>query len=236
MNQQTNKTGLSITALLLAGFYLSGCGSSSSSVSPPALASYEVTVVNATGNQPLSPVAVIAHSAAYSAWRVGSAASPGIESLAEGGSNSQLLASLSGVDAASVSAAAAIAPGANEKISITVSAATQTLITVAGMLVNTNDAFAGLHSIDVSALASGDSMTVWADVYDAGTELNSESSGTIPGPADGGEGFNAARSDISDVVRRHGGVVTLDDGLSTSVLDQSHRFDNPAMMVTITKL
>lgn len=234
MNHKFNRTGLSTLALLLSGFYLTGCGSSSSS--PPAPASYEVTVVNATSNQPLSPVAVILHSDAYAAWDVGTAASTDIENLAEGGSNSQLLASLSGADAASASGGAAIDPGGNEKISVTASASTQTLITVASMLVNTNDAFAGLRSIDVSTLVSGDSMTVMADVYDAGTELNSESVGTMPGPADGGEGFNAARSDISNVVRRHGGVVTVDDGLSSSVLDQTHRFDNPAMMVTITRL
>lgn len=42
--------------------------------------------------------------------------------------------------------------------------------------------------------------------------------------ADGGEGFNAARSDINDIVRGDGGVVTADDGLSSSVLNQSHRF------------
>lgn len=238
MNQQFNKTGFSTAALLLASFYLTACGSSSSSlpVTPPALASYEVTVVNATSNQPLSPVAIISHSASYAAWQVGDAASTAVEYLAEGGSNSQLLAALSGVDAASASGIGAIGPGGNEKISISVSASTQTLITVASMLVNTNDAFAGIRSLDVSSLASGESMTVAAKVYDAGTELNSESAGTMPGPADGGEGFNAARSDISDVVRFHGGVVTADDGLASSVLDQSHRFDNPAMMVTITRI
>ncbi len=234
MNQEFNRIRVSIVALLLASFYLTGCGSSSSP--PPAPASYEVTVVNATSNQPLSPVAVIFHSDTYAAWDVGTAASADIENLAEGGSNSQLLASLSGVDATSVSGGGVIGPGSNEKISITVSASTQTFITVASMLVNTNDAFAGLRSINVSTLASGDSVTVNANVYDAGTELNSESAGTMPGPADGGEGFNAARSDISNVVRRHGGVVTVDDGLSSSVLDQTYRFDNPAMMVTITRL
>lgn len=189
MNQQFYKTGFSTAGLLLASFYLTGCGSSSSSMplTPPALASYEVTVVNATSNQPLSPVAVITHSAAYAAWDVGSAASVAMENLAEGGSNSQLLAALSVVDAASASGTGVIAPGGNEKIMLTVTASRQTLITVASMLVNTNDAFAGLRSIDVSALASGDSMTVNANVYDVGTELNSESSGTMPGPADGGE-------------------------------------------------
>jgi len=239
MSKQCNKTRCGmVTTLLFTSLYLTGCGSSSSTpaVTPEVLASYDITVVNATSNQPLSPVAVISHSAAYSAWSVGSAASLGLENLAEGGSNSQLLASLSDVDAATASGGAAIGPGGSKKISITVGASSQTLITVASMLVNTNDAFSGARSIDVSELASGESITLYANVYDAGTEINSETAGTIPGPADGGEGFNAARSDINDVVRRHGGVVTSSDGLSSSVLNQSHRFDNPGMLVTITRI
>lgn len=236
--KQFNNTWLPACGVLLAGFYITGCSSSSSDSTPPpaALASYEVTIVNATNNQLLSPVAVITHSANYSVWNIGSAASTELEYLAEGGSNSQLLASLANEDAASATGADAIDPGGNETIMVTVSASTQTLLSVTSMLVNTNDAFSGLRSIDVSGLVEGGSMTMHANVYDAGTEINSESSGTIPGPANGGEGFNAARSDSNNIVTGHGGVVSADDGLSTSVLDQSHRFDNPAMVVTITRI
>lgn len=232
---QLHNTTWSVCTVLLTSLYLSGCGSGSSS-SSGAPARYEVTVVNATNNQPLSPVAVVTHTAAFSAWTVGAAASTELENIAEGGSNSQLLASLAGIDTTSASGASAIGPGGSETISITPSAATQTLVTVVTMLVNTNDAFSGLRSVDVSGLASGDSMSFMTGVYDAGTELNSESAGTMPGPADGGEGFNAARTDINNVVRSHGGVVTSDDGLSSSVLNESHRFDNPGMRVTITRI
>jgi len=235
----------SVYAVMLASFYLTGCSSSSDDPAvtpvplppPPAAAvSYQITVVNATNSQPLSPVAVIAHSDTFSAWDVGNAASTELEYIAEGGSNSQLLDSLTSVDASSASGVGPIGPGGNETITVTASATSQTLITVVTMLVNTNDAFSGLRSVDVSGLASGDSITKEAYVFDAGTELNSESSGTMPGPADGGEGFNAARTDINNIVRGHGGVVTADDGLSSSVLNQSHRFDNPGMMVTITRI
>ncbi len=231
--------GYTAALALSASLLLSGCGGGSSSTTPvtntPAAISYSVSIVNATNNQPLSPVAVISHAADYSAWSLGSPASTEIENIAEGGSNSQLLASLAGIDATATSSAGAIGPGGNQTITITPSATSQTLITIASMLVNTNDAFSGVNALDVSALASGESMTINAKVYDAGTELNSESAGTMPGPADGGEGFNANRTDINNVVRSHGGVVTLDDGLSTSVLNQSHKFDNPGMIVTITR-
>ena len=183
MNQRHKKAWYYAGTALLASLALTGCDDDSFTQAPapaPTPASYEVTVVNTTNNQPLSPVAVITHSTSYSAWTVGSAASTDLEQLAEGGSNAQLLGSLAGVDASSASGTGAIAPGASEMISVTASVVTQTSITVATMLVNTNDAFAGLRSIDVSGLAIGDSITLNAKAYDAGTELDSESAGTMP--------------------------------------------------------
>ena len=59
---------------------------------PPAMASFEVTVSNLTGAQPLSPIAVIAHQAGYQVFEIGSPATVGLEELAEGGDNSALLA------------------------------------------------------------------------------------------------------------------------------------------------
>jgi len=229
MNHRSKNRWYLGCAGLLASVMLVGCDSDSTP------ASFNVTVTNATNNQPLSPVALISHDSSYSAWSVGSAASTALEQLAEGGANTQLL-SVSGINAMSVSGAGAIGPGGSETINIATGTSAQTELTIATMLVNTNDAFAGLASVDVSDLAVGESMTLNAKVYDAGTELDSESAGTMPGPADGGEGFNANRSDASDFVRGHGGVVTVDDGLSSSVLNQSHRFDNPGMIVTISRI
>jgi hypothetical protein len=239
MNKRHNNPWYLVFTLMLCGFFLTACSSSDDDVivdPEKEVTVYEVNVINATNNQPLSPVAVIAHGNNFTAWTVGNTASTELEYLAEGGSNSQLLDSLTSIDASTASGAAPIGPGGNETISITASGSTQTLLTVVTMLVNTNDAFSGASSIDVSGLAKGDSITMRTHIYDAGTEINSESAGTIPGPADGGEGFNAARSDIIDTVRSHGGVVSIDDGLSTSVLNQSHRFDNPGMIITITRI
>ncbi|MGI9283362.1 MAG: spondin domain-containing protein [Endozoicomonas sp.] len=72
--------------------------------------------------------------------------------------------------------------------------------------------------------------------HHSGTEANTESAGTMPGPADNGEGFNSARDDFADEVRMHSGVVTSDDGLSGSVLTQEHRWDNPTVRVVITRV
>ena len=85
-------------------------------------------------------------------------------------------------------------------------------------------------------MAVGDAVTLRAIAYDSGTEANTETAATIPGPAGGGEGFNAARDDIADQVAMHSGVVGQDDGFATSDLTGQHRFDNPVAQVTIERI
>ena len=206
---------------------------------PPAMASFDVTVTNLTNAQPLSPVAVIAHMDGYSVFTIGMPATAGLETLAEGGDNAMLISEADG-DAnvlASGTGTAPIGPAGSETVTIDVleSDVPSLRFSVSTMLVNTNDAISGLNGVDVSGLAEGDTWTGRAIVYDAGTEADTEAAGTIPGPADGGEGFNAARDDSDDRVTMHAGVVTQDDGFVTSVLTGQHRFDNPAVMVRIER-
>ncbi len=194
--------------------------------------SYEVTVQNLTQGQPLSPVGVALHGDAVM-WEVGMSASAALEVLAEGGDNSDFTAS-EGV-MASASGAGPIAPASSETVTVTVVNEPDTFISVATMLVNTNDAFAGITGHALGELEVNQSMTMVLPVLDAGTEANSEVTGTIPGPADGGEGYNAERDD-ADMVSFHPGVVSAEDGLTVSVLTAAHRFDNPAVKLTITRV
>ncbi|MEM7294483.1 MAG: spondin domain-containing protein [Pseudomonadota bacterium] len=232
------KKHLPIATLALTCSVLAACGGSSNNNSNTAVStpSYEITVVNLTNNQPLSPVAVIAHTEAFSPWAIGTAASEGLERLAEGGDNGMFIgADIADQDAVGESGAGIVPPGSSETFTVSTNANTQNRLTIATMFVNTNDAFVGLGGVDVSGLAVGDSITRTAPIYDAGTEANTEAAGTIPGPADGGTGFDATRDDIGDRVSRHSGVVSVDDGLTTSVLNESHRFDAPGIRVTITR-
>jgi len=230
----------------VAAFALAACSSGNNGNQappppppPPAMATFDVTVTNLTNGQPLSPVAVIAHQAGYAVFTVGSPATVGLETLAEGGDNVMLIAEAD-ADAnvlGSGSGAAPIGPAGSETVTISVleSELPGLLLSVSTMLVNTNDAISGLNGVDVSGLAEGDSWAGRAIVYDAGTEFNSELAAEIPGPAGGGEGFNAARSDRDDRVAMHSGVISQDDGFATSALTGQHRFDNPAMMVRIER-
>lgn len=227
-----------IIASLLLLLAMSACNNSNDDdivvTEPPQVVErqYQVTVANLTNAQPLSPIAVLLHNTGE-IWQIGQPASSILENLAESGDNSGILTANFGLSNATNGDV--VLPGTNVEIVISSSDDNALYLSLATMLVNTNDAFSGLNRIDLSLLAVNASLNYRVAVYDAGTEGNFELSGTIPGPADGGEGFNEVRDDV-DYVAMHPGVVSVDDGLTDSVLDNQHKFDNPAMSVRIVRL
>jgi hypothetical protein len=228
----------SAAALILAACSNSDNNGSNSEVNPQD-SIFDVSVTNLTAAQPLSPLALVAHNDDYQAFMIGEPASNGLEVLAEGGDNSMLISEAVEAGAfTTVTGTGPIGPKSSSTVSITLAqdqlaAAELSLLT---MLVNTNDAFTGVTEVSLSGLELGESMTMNALSYDSGTEANSEALGTIPGPADGGEGFNSVRDDLADHVTLHSGAITMDDGLNTSVLTEAHRWDNPTARVTITRV
>ncbi len=195
---------------------------------------YEITIVNATNGQPLSPPAVLLHNDDYAGWSIGTSASPGLEDLAESGSPDAFIAeAATALD--SNSGATPVGPGSRVTLNVTAIWNPELQLTVASMLVNTNDAFSGTTGRQIGQLTVGDSIEFLAPIYDAGTEFNSETAATIPGPAANGEGFNAER-ETSDQVTRHPGVVTQNDGYAESVLTEAHKFDNGSMLVRVRRV
>lgn len=230
---------LKIVGVMLTSLAVSACGgSNNSSGSTPVNKVYQVTLKNITANQPLSPVAIIIHKPAYQVWQAGHPASIALENLAEGGSNQQVLdeANAHTDFIASQAGTGAIPPGGSETLELSAGDASDFNLSLATMLVNTNDAFAGVISDKIADLAKGEHFSSYVPVWDAGTEANSEAAGTLPGPADGGEGFNASRAGDADFVAIHQGVVTHADGLANSVLDESHRFNNPVALLSVERL
>ena len=241
LQKSTRLVGAALVALVAAACDSDGNNGLGVVNAPPVTtATYDVTVSNLTNGQPLSPIAVIADQGTFTVFEIGQPASAALEVLAEGGDNSDLLTSTAGVAGVggSASGAAPIGPAGSETVSVTVN---QNLlagleISVSTMLVNTNDAITGVNDVPVGDMAVGDSVTLRAIAYDAGTEANSEAAATIPGPAGGGEGFNAARDDIADRVAMHPGVVGVEDGFVTSGLNGQHKFDNPVAQITIVRV
>lgn len=218
------------------------------------LAVYTVHFTNLTFNQPMSPAAVVLHEPGYNAFIDGEPATVGIEMLAEAGNPDMLLDEA----AASSNYLDASTTGGGTLPSSTSSSATLVVpvldidnlrLSFASMLGNTNDAFTGLNAMDVSNMTVGQSTSFMAPSWDAGTEANLETASTVPGPAaaaagGGGESaaFDATRDDLFDRVHFHRGAVTNAnatdaslEGLSDSVLDESHRWNNPTAKITITR-
>ena len=207
------------TLLLGTAVLFSGCGQDDEAVMSETTYSYSVKVTNLTSGQPLSPVLV----SSTSLYSVGQPASVGLEKLAEGGDNSELL------DANGASGTGLVVSGASETMSLSVKSQELNIVT---MLVKTNDAFAGVEALDVSTLAVGETKTVYMNVYDAGTEANTETNTTVA--SFGVEGFNVNRDDIN-IVTVHAGIISKDDGLITSALTALEKFNNPAAVVRVTR-
>lgn len=234
-------------AILVAGAAaLSACGGDNNdspnsqiarSPNANALRMFSVEVVNLTNRQPLSPAAVVVHEPGYMGWQEGSAASAGLEMLAEGGSPTEWLAAAAAdmyVDA-TAAAGAPIGPGAMESVMISAPQSQTLQLTLATMLVHTNDAFAGVKDVLIGDLQKDASKTVFAHTFDAGTEANTETMASIPGPDFSGAGFDAMRDD-RNFVSIHPGVVSKDDGLTSSDLTEAHRFENVTAKIVIKRL
>jgi hypothetical protein len=194
---------------------------------------YKVTVLNLTVGQPFAPAGIILHSKAYHAFDIGMPASEGLEKLAEGGALTDFLGQTANNEEVKATAAGTglILPGQSETAMI--EAKGDAWLSLAAMLVKTNDGFTGLHDIYLKELEVGQTWVKYAPTFDAGTEANTESAATLPGLE--GEGFNATRDD-NNIVTIHSGVVTIDDGLVSSGLDNMAKFDNPTAVVKIERI
>lgn len=237
---KTASVAVKILLALVMAMYLAACSDSDDDDDDDmqAMAMFEVMVINASNGQPLTPVAVIAHTPGYTPWTLGASASTGLEMLAEGGDVSQFISdanSNANVVATASSGVDAFGPGSSKTVTIETEPNANLQISLASMLANTNDAFTGIANYTVGSMMVGESVALMPNVYDAGTEDNSETAGTMPGPAGGGVGFDVDRGGDTDFISVHAGVVTSDDGLATSALNESHRWLGPVSVVIISR-
>jgi hypothetical protein len=148
----------------------------------PALAddhveTYEVTVVNLTAGQPMTPPILINHSSAFWLFKVGENPGPFLAELAETGSPAALAGRVDGFGAVKnlVTGSDLITPGNSATFEITVDK-NFPYVSFASMFAMTNDAFVAARSVHVS-----DGMMVYANVWDAGSEENTEAAMDVPG-------------------------------------------------------
>lgn len=191
-------------------------------------AMYKVTVTNLTAGQVFSPVLVVSHWKDVSLFELGSPASEPLAMLAEGGATQPLIDAVAGnfrVRGAAVSDGP-VMPGATATIMVPINRGGK--VSLASMLVNTNDAFVALDT--VSAYSTGE-KSFYALAYDAGSELNDELCIHIPGPACAGmgnENGGTLGEEGEGFVHIHRGYQGI--GELTSITD----WRNPVAKVTIS--
>lgn len=181
MKKSHNKVSvyLALGVLLTAGTQAMADESDSSG-------SYEIIVTNVTRGQTFTPILVATHKSGLRLFTLGAPASPELALLAEGGDTAPLAAVL-GVnpEVLEVITIPRLDPGKT----VTFKIKTQKKfdhISMASMLVTTNDAFFALNGVPGP---KGQTMlTLDAPAYDAGSEPNDELCINIPGPTCAGEG------------------------------------------------
>jgi hypothetical protein len=208
------------------------------------LAEYEIVVENLTSGQPFTPPAVAIHRPAITLYEVGDPASEAIKEIAENGNLDPAVALLSGSNQVSDFGAAfgptipPLLPG--EATSITLrSERGAKLVSFAAMLICTNDGFTGIDDVRLPD-DLGESITVYANAYDAGTELNTEDFADIVPPCQGlvGVGSDDAGTGMSNPALAENGVITHHPGVlgGDDLVPGIHGWTDPVAMVTVTRV
>ncbi len=173
---------MAMGTILVAAFFCLGSGKGHGS------RTYEVTLTNITHGVILTPPIFALSERQIDVFKVGEAASLGLEMVAEGGSTDEIRAELEAEGVQDVQQTAALVmPG--QSITVRLEGNRHSRLNLASMLLPTNDAFVAMNG-PRAANRSG-RATFYLSPYDAGTEVNDEVCTSIPGPQCGGEGFNA---------------------------------------------
>ena len=205
-----------------------------------------VRITNTTHALYFTPVMAAVHHSNVVLFELGESASANLQAMAEGGDTAGLAAHVeaNGGEAFQNISAGLLGPGESATVTFDLKGHDPRLLSMAAMLLPTNDGFVGLNSVRISRHPSRSSFNLLG--YDAGTEANDEliTGGGAPGaagiPADpggiaGAGGTGVAGADINQTVHVHRGNVGDDDASAgASDLDSAvHRWLNPVARVVI---
>ena len=187
---------------------------------------YHVTITNLTHAVIFTPILVSSQRRAVSIFELGAPASDELAAIAEGGDTEPMEAKLE-ADPRVVevgNSGAPLLPGAS--VTVIVSAAHGARhISVASMMLPTNDGFIALDSVRVPKHGS---TTYLSPGYDAGSETNDELCAHIPGPICGGAGPSEGDDPVDEGYVHVHGIADL----NASVYD----WRNPVAKITIKRV
>jgi 2',3'-cyclic-nucleotide 2'-phosphodiesterase (5'-nucleotidase family) len=190
---------------------------------------YEVTITNITDNIVFTPILVASHRKGVKLFALGQPASSELGRVAEGGDIAPMTAALMSnnrvVDVAN--SGGPLLPGASVTVSVDASGAR--FISVASMMLPTNDGFIALNGVKAPK-KHRKSTTYLSPGYDAGTETDDELCANIPGPQCGGEPFSP-NDQGEGYVHIHSGIHGIGD-LGADVYD----WRNPAAAISIKRV
>jgi hypothetical protein len=205
---------------------------SSSSVLADGNATYDVTITNLTNSISFTPILVTSHRKPITIFELGFPASEDLRMVAEGGDIVPLTTTLHAnsqvVDVQN--SGGLLLPGASVTVIVSAKRGAK-LISLASMMLPTNDGFIGLDSVRVPKHGSA---TYFSPGYDAGTEPNDELCINIPGPASVCQGVPFSPGEDEDdegYVHIHRGIHGIGD-LEASVYD----WRNPVAKITVTRI
>jgi hypothetical protein len=209
---------------------------------PGGAARYRVTVYNLSEGQPFTPPLAATHRQPISMFQVGSPASYEIQQIAENGNLTPMSDLLGSSDHVFDVVTAGgdpppVLPGQSRSFYID-SAAGAKWLSLASMLICTNDGFTGLDSQRLPKQV-GESVSVYADGYDAGTEINTEAWSDLVPPCavitgfgdQGGTGASNPALAEDGVIRRHPNV----QGTGDLQIDP-HRWAEPVAKFEIERV
>ena len=209
---------------------------------------FTVTIENLTSGQPFSPPAAVTHSSDVSLFAGGEASPPELAAIAQDGDQSSLVAlanSLEGVTdvhdvGMPIVPMGSDAGGFTDMVMFTMEAAPGDVLSIATMLICTNDGFTGIASAAIPT--DGSEMVYEVVGYDAGVEENTQASEDLVDPCSGigpvaldGDpdgNSNAAVTDPAGVIVVHEGILADTGDLTPG----DHGWTDPVARITINKV
>jgi hypothetical protein len=228
---------------LIIGALVAAATSTSAAVSAQELS---IKITNLTNGIYFTPLLVAAHNGSVDLFEPGMAASMHLQMMAEGGNLAGLVSDVAnaGADYVANPASGLLAPGATTTAMISTMGHKNDRLSIAAMLLPTNDGFVGADSFAIPKQPG--TYTYYLNGYDAGTEANDEiinGAGApgmpgIPGAPGGTGGMGATgvtTMEFNHTVHIHPGIVgDMNPAGGISDLNPAvHHWLNPVAKVEI---